>query len=215
MELVSELILSGYTGPKYDRFANALAAYGFQVIRSWIRTGLILQRCREKGLGLYLPRGATPELTEEDIEDITQETLVKALRAFKDEVLVPGVWDHTKGATLKTYFIGQCLIRFANVYRTAVGRLGRQRLAEFHLPTEGALDNLKGTTPDPEMTQIRRSEIRRAARQIKSPVTREILFLLSQGHTQAEVAEMLGLTIKAVESRLLRHRNDLRKEDIA
>jgi hypothetical protein len=26
-------------------------------------------------------------------------------------------WDYRKGASLRTYFIGQCLSRFANVYR--------------------------------------------------------------------------------------------------
>jgi hypothetical protein len=36
-----------------------------------------------------------------------------------------GKWDHTRGASLRTFFIGQCLFQLANVYRlVGVGGCG-------------------------------------------------------------------------------------------
>jgi hypothetical protein len=36
-------------------------------------------------------------------------------------------WDHRRGATLRTYFIGQCLIRFPNIYRRWLAGENRNR----------------------------------------------------------------------------------------
>jgi hypothetical protein len=36
-------------------------------------------------------------------------TVAFALQKFREQVLSPNRWDRTKGATLKTYFIVQCL----------------------------------------------------------------------------------------------------------
>lgn len=49
-------------------------------------------------------------------------TVVNALGAFLDIALKKGNWSPTKGASLKTYFIGQCKIQFANVYKGVVAR---------------------------------------------------------------------------------------------
>jgi len=47
---------------------------------------------------------------------ICRMATARGLRYFIGEVLKPGKWDYRRGATLKTYFIGACLLQFANVF---------------------------------------------------------------------------------------------------
>lgn len=214
MELVSELIVAGYRGPSWDRFANALARYGYQVIWSWVRTGLIFQRCREKGLGRYLYNGR-PELKPEDVDEIAQDTVVGALRSFRDRVLIPGKWDPSKGATLKTFFIGACLIEFLGVYRVAATTIARRRHHEVLARDLVEKVHLHARAVDPAAELILREDIRAASARVRSPRTRIILQLIAEGYTQPEIAEMLDVTLKAVESSLARYRRELRERGIA
>ncbi len=56
------------------------------------------------------------------------EVVTVALAPFRDEVLLPGLWDPAKGASLTTYFVGQCILRFPNVYRSWLAHLEEYRL---------------------------------------------------------------------------------------
>jgi hypothetical protein len=104
---------SGYEGPHWRRFADVLAGYGVQVIRSWVVNGKIFLRCREKGIGLNwgLKR------TADDAQELANETVARAVVAFREKVLIPRCWTPEKGASLKTFFVGQCVFQFPNVYR--------------------------------------------------------------------------------------------------
>jgi len=213
IELVSELIVAGYEGKTWDRFANALAKYGYQVIWSWIRTGLIFERCREKGLGKYLYKGR-PALGIEDIDEIAQDTVVRAVTSFRDRVLVPGKWNPSKGASLKTFFIGACLIEFLSVYRGAAKSIIRRRQREIladELPP--SLQSSSGI--DPARQALLRAEVASARANVRVARTGTILELIAQGYTQPEIAEMLEVTVKAIESSLARHRRDMKERGIA
>jgi hypothetical protein len=50
-------------------------------------------------------------------EELSGETVAKALHYFRENVLMRQRWNASKGASIKTYFIGQSLFQFANVYR--------------------------------------------------------------------------------------------------
>lgn len=63
--------------------------------------------------------------------------MAKALDRFRADVLLAKKWDYRKGASLRTYFIGQCLIRFANIYRRWWGGEVRNRA---HLTDGDSLD---------------------------------------------------------------------------
>lgn len=39
-----------FCGPNWDLFANEVACFGLAVIRGWLRSGLSLDRCREKDI---------------------------------------------------------------------------------------------------------------------------------------------------------------------
>lgn len=116
-ELVMWLALNGFQGRDYDEFANELAKYGLGVMVAWIRKGVIFGKCRDRGI-VGLPEPPTGALTAPDIaEELAYETVARALAYFRSRVLMTGKWNPAKGASLKTYFIGQCLFQFRDVYR--------------------------------------------------------------------------------------------------
>lgn len=95
-ELVTTLALGSYTGPEWDYFATELAKYGLAVIGGWMRRGTIFQRCKLRGYG------GLPELgrsfDNDEVDELTGETVSKALVHFRDDVLLKRKWDHRKGA---------------------------------------------------------------------------------------------------------------------
>lgn len=107
-ELEVALRAGGYRGRNYELFAK----YGWAVIRGWIFKGQIRGEVKRKGFGALEPE-PRPGAIIEDAEGFADETVVLALGAFRDKVLVPGKWDPTKGASLRTFFVGQCLLQFS------------------------------------------------------------------------------------------------------
>ncbi|MGW5187822.1 hypothetical protein ACWEOO_01105 [Kribbella sp. NPDC004138] len=119
-ELVLELGWRNFQGPDYDYdyFQGELVKYAMAVLTSWIRKRTILHYRRQRGYG-GLPAAPADAFDDRGlVEDRVLETVGKALVKFHDYVLVGGRWDYRRGASLRTYFIGQCLIQFANVYNS-------------------------------------------------------------------------------------------------
>lgn len=210
--LVTGLAWQGFEGPDYDYFANELAKYGMAVIGGWLRRGLIFSRCRDRGFG-GLPEPPPGAFDDRDVVDeLTNETVAKALKHFRSSVLVPGKWDYRRGASLRTYFVGQCLIRFANVYRRWWKTESRPPLvADDH--TLEVLDRRR--MPDVEESVIDQAQVDGALRAVLDPRVRKALVLHAAGHSQAEIGRRLGVTAKAVERMLANERARMRRRGIA
>jgi hypothetical protein len=201
--LLTTLELAGFEGRDWNRFAEALAEYGYQVIRAWVGTGTIYARCRQRGFGgadiVQPPWGAGAA----EVDSLSNETVALAVRGFREKVLMKGRWDRNRGATLKTFFIGQCLMRFPTAFR-------RWREQCRPLPSES--DDVLRLQPagdrwDPAYTGIMNDELRRALRDAaKDDTKRAMLLLDGQGFSDSEIAEVLGTTTDAVDSFLYRHR---------
>ncbi|WP_424446290.1 hypothetical protein [Microbacterium sp. CH-015] len=88
-DLAAALCAEGYRGRNYDLFANEIAKYGWAVIRGWIYKSQIRSEVKRKGFGAL---EAEPRIGSmiEDAESLADETVVLALSAFRDKVLVPG-----------------------------------------------------------------------------------------------------------------------------
>ena len=206
-DLVSRLQWSRFSGPEYDRFAEELARYGVAVLCNWMYSGKIFERLTARNRGVPpLPESGW---SRDDRAELAYETVTIALQKFRDSVLVPHRWDHTKGATLKTFFVGQCLIRFQNVYRAwhhEVTQLTRHRvLAEIDpdVTVDGA---------DVEHTAVQHDELVRALENLPDNRTRLVLLMVARGYSQSAIAEHLGVGVGAVESILSRHRTRVRKQ---
>jgi DNA-directed RNA polymerase specialized sigma24 family protein len=168
----------------------------------------IFGKCYEKGIS-GLPEPPPGALTQLGVaEQLADETVARALRGFRDTVLVTGRWDPARGASLKTYFIGQCLVRFPNVYRfwlrTEVYPARHEQLVDelavFDRPAGG------GPATDPADLAIIQQEIDTVLADAPKR-TKTMLVLLAAGYTQADIANMLNMTENAVQKAVSYWRN--------
>ena len=211
VNLVTDLALESYDGPLWEYFSNELAKYGIAVIASWIGRGLIYERCKNKGLGGLSPLDRP--FTDDENEELTGETVAKALAHFKTDVLMKNKWDSGRGATLRTYFIGQCLIRFANIYRR--WRAGENRNRYSLTDDAEVLDFLGCSAKGPETQVVAGITSSTAMSTVKNPRVRLVMHMTAQGWSQADIAEHLGVTEKAIERMLANERGRLKKRGIA
>jgi RNA polymerase sigma factor (sigma-70 family) len=216
-ELAAALRAAEYRGRDYELFANEIAKYGWAVIRGWIYKGQIRGEVKRKGFGALEPE-PRPGAMIEDAESLADETVVLALTAFRDKILIPGKWDPAKGASLRTFFVGQCLLQFSNVYK----RWRREELRSYAEPqappraTDWADEFEDGPStpvaPDASESAHLQDELRRAFGRITDERVRSAFYLsVTHGFTHAEIGEKLGMTQKAVESAIARARQQVRE----
>lgn len=200
-ELVLQLALRGYIGPEWNAFAAALAEYGFQVITAWICSGIIFGKCNARGLGL----GVAPEdLRSIDVaRELAGETVALAIRAFREKVLMANRWDPKKGASLKTFFIGQCVFQFPNTFRRWVSE---QDAMPIDAQTVGRELELRAVRrPTDVMADVARAI--ESIRPLPDDHPTRLRVLMEMGYTQREIAALLNTTEKAIEMKLYRSRS--------
>jgi hypothetical protein len=199
VELNTQLMLSSYQGPGWERFALALAEYGVQVIGAWLggRERKIFAKCARKGI-----RGLVPmEYDEDDARGLANETVAKAIATFRSNVLCRGRWKPAQGASLRTFFVGQCLFQFPNIYR----KWQRGQVAAYKA---GRAVAAIGTDFLPSIPDIEDgAELRRHLRKLavggfESADALKIAHRL--GYPLAEIAEILGISERGVEGRIYR-----------
>lgn len=199
-ELNSHLRAAGFAGREYEYFQTELARYGVAVLTKWLRTGELAAKCAEKGIkgvpqlqpGLFDDRDQAQELAG--------EIVAVALRHFRSDVLLRDRWDPARGASLKSYFIGQCLLRAGNVTRRWIRHDAPQtRTVEM---TEATVDVI-GEFEDDVIRAIAAQQILRGSTQR----TRQVLTMVMLNYRQSEIAAQLGMTPKTVE-RILAHQRD-------
>jgi DNA-directed RNA polymerase specialized sigma24 family protein len=194
--IITELRAGGFVGIHYNYFATEIAKYGIAVMTAWIRTHQIFEKIRQRGRGgLTEPQGDQLR-DQETATELAMETVATALENFRTYVLIPGKWDPAKGASIRTYFIGQCLIQFSNIYRRWY-RETFERMPWEHLANEAQLsargyEHVESVVAD----QIGVDDV---LSKVKKDRTREILVLRGAGHSHEEIAARLEITVKTVE----------------
>jgi len=207
-ELVLQLALRKYEGPEWDMFAAALAEYGYQVIAAWTRSGIIFGKCNAKGLGLRT--NAEVLRSADDAKELAGETVALAIRAFRDKVLIAGRWDPTRGASLKTFFIGQCIFQFPNTFRRWVAE-------QDTMPVDAATVGRELELQTPRRSTELMAEFARAIESLgKLPADHptRLKVLMEMGYTQREIADLLDTTEKAIEMKIYRKRRRGRHDAI-
>lgn len=192
--LLDQLMLEGYQGPAWDAFAEALAGYAFQVVKAWLATGKIYLQCHARGFGV--PRHRPRRLDKDDRDELAAETVACALALYRKKVLIPGRWDATRGASLKTYFVGACLHAFPNVIKRWCKE--NEPLPTGLLPEDGRLDR--------SPTALELLLVEERVESIRDEPTRRIVQRTLEGEKQDDIGHELGLTARAVESKLRRLR---------
>lgn len=204
-----DLRSDGFCGPRWDYFANEIARYGLAVIRGWLAKRLIVAKCAEKNMKPpTLPTFATDD--PDTVDELADEIVARAIARFRDEVLAKGVWDpeHAGGAaSLKTFFIGQCLLQYSNV---------AAKWLRDHKPTPVHVTEAELALVDPRLRHPATEDVIRevAAAALRSGATSErgalVIALDEAGFSRNEIANEMGLTPDAVAGILKRERARLR-----
>lgn len=112
IELRDRLQAAGCEGPVWDYVAFELARYGWSVMSAWLKSRVIAGKCREKGRPVELP----DDWGAEDREDLVATAVAHGLETFRQSMLADQ-WKPQKGASLRTYFLGGCVLAFPNALR--------------------------------------------------------------------------------------------------
>lgn len=83
-------------------------------MKGWLFTGTIHHEVAR--IGAPVEQCPREWLDEDAVFSLASETVAKALHQFKG-VLRQGKWNAARGASLATYFVGQCKLQFPNIYR--------------------------------------------------------------------------------------------------
>jgi DNA-directed RNA polymerase specialized sigma24 family protein len=215
-ELLATLQAQGLQGRDWDRFVEVLARYGLDVMRAWLGSGEIFAKCQRRGWGsLHAPGDGRPWGVD-DAEELALETVAIAIGKFRDTVLATNRWTPEGGATLKTFFVGQCLIRFANIYRrwlveTRPG-LGPDGPASAPIEVLDTLARPRASAEhgDPAPVVLAKLEVAQEMGRL-DPRTRGVLWGVASDYRYVEIAAMLGMDRKAVDNLLARHRSRCRQ----
>lgn len=198
-DLHLQLGLTGYQGALWNRFQRVLAEYGQPVFSSWLRRGAVHEKCRMKGIRIV---AAEVQPQGDEVDDLAVDVVVAAIPAFRDKVLIPSRWDPTRGATLKTFFVGQCLLQYPNIYKAWLA----DKKALQHLRTTALTDLLSDTASTSLPSLEVGAELSRRLAEMKASNDQRphIIVAEEMGYSQREIAETFSKTERAVEAVLYR-----------
>lgn len=186
---------------------ETLGEYGHSVITSWIQNRSIFSRV--KGLtGVTLP--CFPELTESGAaSELAGVTVTVSLVSFRRMLENGTGWQPCKGASLRTYFIGQCLMCFPNEYRrwTRENRAGRISV-DYSQSVEQV--EIADHTLEPCRIVLARAAVTQLLDQVPERV-QLALICTAAGYSQREISAMIKTTPKGVEMLLHRFRAQCRR----
>jgi RNA polymerase sigma-70 factor (ECF subfamily) len=145
--------------------------------------------------------------SEADAEDLVQETYIRAFR-FRDQF--------TLGTNMKAWLFRILTNTFINTYRRKAAQpevTDLEGVDEFSLYRRMADDRAASSSPDPESELLNRvvdTEVTDALEALPEKFRTTVL-LDVEGFSYKEIAEMLGIPIGTVMSRLHRGRKFLQK----
>jgi RNA polymerase sigma-70 factor (ECF subfamily) len=185
----------GLHSPLGQKVYQRLLRYELAALTSWMSSGLIWEKIsaltRAKSGAVYPGRS---NWSPQEADELRKDTVAQGLLEL--DKIVFGGWDPALGAGLKTYFTTRCLWIFLNNYK----KLLRAKKITLMPPDEMPLAH----QPDPQDVVVARA----TAREALSKLPREmqmILQLRAEDYTNREIAELVGITEKAVEGRLHRY----------
>ena len=145
--------------------------------------------------------------SEADAEDLVQETFIRAFR-FRDQF--------TLGTNMKAWLFRILTNTFINTYRRKTAQpevTDLEGIDEFSLYRRMADDRAASSSPDPEaelLNSVVDTEVTDALQELPEKFRTTVL-LDVEGFSYKEIAEMLGIPIGTVMSRLHRGRKFLQK----
>jgi DNA-directed RNA polymerase specialized sigma24 family protein len=186
------------SSPAWRGFATALTEYGYAVLVAWGVTGALAVHAARHG-GVSRTRvPSTLRLDEDESRALATEVLIVALEKFRTRSLA--TWSPAGGASLKTFFIGRCLMELADVYHAWDRRERRPYDVEQLID-----DGRHGPRPDEE------AEARVLTDHLlgEDPILRSAFELRGAGYGLGEIAKRLEMSRASVTSRMYRFRRGI------
>lgn len=183
--------------PEWEEFAAALAEYGYSVLMGWLITGSIFRMAaaQRQGKGVHGLHKLPDDLRLTDRDEahaLATEVLIVAIDRFRRRTLMnpdsSKRWRIDGGASIKTFFIGRCLMELPDVYKKWNRHNSRSQtnLKNF----EQLSPNDEPVSVDPQTQAVATIDLDRIF-QDESPLTRVMFELQAEGYTYGEIAEML------------------------
>jgi DNA-directed RNA polymerase specialized sigma24 family protein len=193
----------GLRSARHQALEEELIRYAIPVLKQLLATGQIRTKCHRLGRPLSESH-ALHEFTADDLDDFAQEMVAKALPVFTEAVFEDRRWAPHGGAGLTTYFINGCVMQFQGIYRK--WRRDRQRTVPRGLDLD---PDVTSRAPDPAVGVADADRAKQFLAEIADESLRKALAWRAVGCTAREAADRAGLTVKAAEGRLSRHRKSL------
>lgn len=199
-DLLYQLQLSGFAPEHWRRPSEEFARYGYDVITGWIFKDRIWREVEAKVRNRFTLRRPARPLDEETVYSLAGDTVVAALEAFLEQVLKKRVWDPQGGASLKTFFIGQCCFQFPNVWRAYMRQQRRYLEEPVADPSELAPAS---SLPSPEDVLNQEERVSKILEVVSSQKARQAFSLQADGYSEEEIAEIIGVAdAKSIENML-------------
>ncbi|MFJ8098254.1 hypothetical protein [Streptomyces griseofuscus] len=213
-QVVEFLRGQGFAGPRYEKFTGQLMEYSWPVMLGWAHTGEIFRQARKNGCPVPASL-LVPAWTQDDRYEVVTDSLLHGLASFRANALQGGRWDPGKGASVTTYYVRACIFAFRTVYE-AWSRRYCWRASTVQ--TCAGLDDdplaqlPDGHAADPCHIAVVNDDIRRVLPMLPDGELRAAVVRRAAGFTQDEAAGLMGMTGKALESRLGRVRLRIREQ---
>ncbi|GAA4730060.1 AsnC family protein [Phytohabitans rumicis] len=202
-QLRDELAAAGFTGPKQELFELEAAEYGIGVFMKWLRTGEVYKHAAAKRRVVEPPRR---ELTVDERRGLTNLIIGYGLAYFRKQALVGGRWRPDGGASLKTFFVGACLLQFKAAFEYWRGdTTGAESAADAVEEVATFCGQTHGDAADQALLHQRTWGV---VEKIRDETTKKILVCVAAGMPYKDIAEAVGggLTAEAVGARIQRIR---------
>ncbi len=204
-DLIRFMQLSGFadTTEEWRQFAMALAEYGYGVFRAWFGTGEIVRRLAARDVRGRSDLPAPFRLTEDEVQELSAELIIRGIRSFRENVLVRGRWRADGGATLKTFFVGHLLFMVPTTFRQWRRDGGSESLFDPNAPPK---------IPVPGVSASDRADLRLLLATVRSQLTAEVALLFelqAEGWSLAQIARRTGKSESNVKTLMMRARQRL------
>jgi DNA-directed RNA polymerase specialized sigma24 family protein len=194
----------------FEVLAIELVAYSWPVFCAWLRTGLIYRKCAQLGRPVVREHAPTA-FTADDISELANEVLGEALVRLREQASMGSGWDVDGPASLATYFLNGCALRFPGVFRRHLTRTQHQQL--MTVMDHDAIPAHTITTASTEDFVLAELAVQDRLDDMP-PTIRLIVLGHLDGYSHAEIAIKHGFpSARAVEGKLKRYRDGLRRQD--
>jgi hypothetical protein len=208
-EVVEELRAQGFTGPKYEILKTELVLYVMPVLRCWIRLGRIYRECRAAGRPIKVADHERAHLAKDFDERLSLAGLVaaKGLVLLHDRAFLGGQWTPEGGASLRTFYVGACVLAFPGVFRAWQRQEERRRRDE---PVDDVRENdrplFHRMAADPAEAIANEQFLIGKVDQLPERIRPIAARLLVTDETLKDIGNAVGLNDRQVEGRLKRFR---------